>query len=142
TTSTLASGTHSITAKYNGSASFDGSTSAPVNQVVRVATTTTLTSSPNPSTYGQAVTFTATVTSSLGAPPPDGETVSFMKGTTVLGTGALSGGSASFKTSTLPVRTNAIKAVYGGDSNLPGSTSKAVSQVISKATVRPLWLRR
>jgi Bacterial Ig-like domain (group 3)/Abnormal spindle-like microcephaly-assoc'd, ASPM-SPD-2-Hydin/Beta-propeller repeat len=134
TTSTLASGTHSITATYNGSASFDGSTSAPVNQVVRVATTTTLTSSPNPSTYGQAVTFIATVTSSLGAPPPDGETVSFMKGTTVLGTGPLSGGSASFKTSTLPVGTNAIKAVYGGDSNLPGSTSKAVSQVVSKAT--------
>jgi hypothetical protein len=80
------------------------------------------------------VTFTATVTSSLGAPPPDGETVSFMKGTTVLGTGALSGGSASFKTSTLPAGTDAIKAVYGGDSNLPGSTSKAVSQVVSKAT--------
>ena len=58
-------------------------------------TTTTLTSSPNPSTYGQAVTFIATVTSKLGA-PPDGETVSFMKGKTVLGTGTLSGGSASF----------------------------------------------
>ena len=80
------------------------------------ATTTTLSSSPNPSTYGQAVTFTAVVTSSAGA-PPDGETVSFMKGTTVLGTGTLSGGSASFTTSTLPVGTNYIKAVYGGDSN-------------------------
>jgi len=57
-----------------------------------------------------------------------------MKGTTVLGTGPLSGGSASFKTSTLPVGTNAIKAVYGGDANLPGSTSKTVSQVVSKAT--------
>ncbi|MGD0792207.1 MAG: Ig-like domain repeat protein [Terriglobales bacterium] len=134
TTSTLASGTHSITATYNGSTSFDGSTSAPVNQVVRVATTTTLSSSPNPSTYGQAVTFTATVTSTLGTPPPDGETISFMKGTTVLGTGTLSGGSASFTTSTLPVGTNAIKAVYGGDSNFPGSTSKAVSQVVDKAT--------
>jgi hypothetical protein len=49
-------------------------------------TTTTLSSSPNPSTYGQAVAFTATVTSSIGS-PPDGEIVSFMKGTTVLGTG-------------------------------------------------------
>ena len=134
TTNALASGMHSITAVYGGNSNFSGSTSAPVNQVVLVATTTILSSSPNPSSYGQAVTFTATVTSSLGAPPPDGETVSFMKGTTVLGTGALSGGSASFKTSTLPVGTNAIKAVYGGDSNLPGSTSKAVSQVVSKAT--------
>jgi hypothetical protein len=133
TTSTLSSGTHSITAVDGGDSNFSGSTSAPVNQVVRVATTTTLSSSPNPSTYGQAVTFIATVTSSLGAPPPDGETVSFMKGTAVLGTGTLSGGSASFMTSTLSVGTNAIKAVYGGDSNLPASTSKAVSQVVSKA---------
>jgi len=41
-------------------------------------TQTALTSSPNPSTHGQAVTFTAVVTSYLGV-PPDGETVSFMK---------------------------------------------------------------
>ncbi len=134
TTSTLTSGTHSITAVYGGNSNFSGSTSAPVNQVVLVATTTMLSSSLNPSIYGQAVTFTATVTSTMGTPPPDGETVSFMKGTTVLGTGTLSGGSASFTSSTLPVGTNAIKAVYSGDSNLPGSTSKAVSQVVSKAT--------
>ena len=94
------------------------------------ATTTTLTSSPNPSTHGQAVTFTAVVTSGLG-PPPDGEIVTFKKGTTVLGTGTLSGGSASFTTSTLPVGTNYIKAVYGGDSNFAGSTSKAVAQVVN-----------
>jgi hypothetical protein len=96
-------------------------------------TTTTLTSSPNPSTYGQAVTFAAKVTSKLG-PPPDVESVSFMKGTTVLGTGTLSGGSASFTTSALKVGTNAITAVYGGDSNFGGSTSKAVKQVVAKAT--------
>ena len=57
-----------------------------------------------------------------------------MKGTTVLGTGALTSGSASFTTSTLKVGTNAIKAVYAGDPNFAGSTSKAVSQVVSKAT--------
>jgi uncharacterized repeat protein (TIGR03803 family) len=95
--------------------------------------TTTLTPSPNPSTYGEAVTFTAVVTSKLGA-PPDGETVSFMKGTTVLATVALSGGSASFTTSTLPVGTNAIKAAYGGDSKFGYSTSNTVKQVVNKAT--------
>src|ERR1019366_1036278 len=57
------------------------------------ATTITLSSSPNPSTYGQTVTFTAAVTSGLGA-PPDGETVTFKKDTRILGTGTLSGGSA------------------------------------------------
>jgi len=94
-------------------------------------TTTTLASSPNPSTSGQAVTFTAAVTSRAGA-PPDGEVVSFIKGKTVLGTGSLSGGSASFTTSKLPAITNKITAVYGGDSNFVGSTSNLVLQVVEK----------
>jgi len=97
-----------------------------------VTTSTTLTSSPNPSTYGQPVTFIAMVTSLLGV-PPDGETVSFMKGKIVLGTGTLNGGSATFTTSTLKVGTTSIKAVYGGDSNFEGSTSNAVKQVVEKA---------
>ena len=100
---------------------------------VRPTPTITLSSSLNPSTYGQAVTFTATLTSGLGA-PPDGETVTFLKGLKVLGTGLLSGGSASVTTSTLPVGTPSIKAVYGGDSNFLGSTSKVLKQVVNKAT--------
>ena len=97
------------------------------------ATTTTLSSSPNPSFYGQAATLTATVTSSAGA-PPDGESIAFMKGTTLLGTGTLSEGAASISTSTLAVGSNTITAVYGGDSNFAGSTSKPVKQVVDKAT--------
>jgi predicted membrane protein len=93
---------------------------------------TTLTSSPNPSSFGQAVTFTATVTSKAGT-PPNGETVSFMYGSTLLGTGMLTGGSASFTTSTLPVGKDVITAVYSNDSSLLGSTSKAVKQVVKKA---------
>jgi Bacterial Ig-like domain (group 3)/Beta-propeller repeat len=109
-----------------------GGPDAFVVKIAMLATpTTTLSSSPNPSTYGQTVTFNAAVTSSAGA-PPDGETVSFMKGKTVLGTGTLSGGSASFSTSTLKVGTSSVKAVYGGDSNFSGSTSKTVRQVVIK----------
>lgn len=98
---------------------------------VRAATATTLTSSPNPSTYGEAVTFTAVVTSSAGA-PPDGETITFMVGKTVLGTGALSSGRASFATSTLKVGSTKVKAVYGGESKFLGSTSNTVKQVVKK----------
>jgi hypothetical protein len=97
--------------------------------IVAEATTTTLTSSPNPSTDGDAVTFTANVTSKAGA-PPDGETVSFVNGKTVLGTGSLSGGSAVFITSTLKVGTTPVTAVYGGDSDLSGSKSTPVKQVV------------
>jgi uncharacterized repeat protein (TIGR03803 family) len=97
------------------------------------ATKTTLTSSPNPSTHGQAVTFTAAVSSSKGA-PPNGESVSFMQGTTVIGTGTLSSGAAVFMTSTLAVGTHSITAVYRGDSTFATSTSKPVKQVVNKAT--------
>ena len=62
----LASGAHAITAVYAGDANYQLSTSHLVNQVVnRNATTTTLTSGLNPSTFGQTVTFTAKVTSSV-----------------------------------------------------------------------------
>jgi hypothetical protein len=97
---------------------------------MRIVTTTTLTSSPNPSTQGQLVTFTAVVGSGSGT-PPDGETVSFVKGKTVLGTGTLSGGTATFITSSLPAGTNLIQAVYGGDPNFTDSKSKQVKQVVN-----------
>ena len=98
--------------------------------IIGAKTTTTLTSSPNPSTYGQQVTFTAVVTSADGAAPPDGETVAFMKGKTQLGTGTLSDGSATFTTSTLLVGTTTVTAVYSGDSVYDGSKSKPVKQVV------------
>jgi hypothetical protein len=97
-----------------------------------IATTTALTSSPNPSTSGEPVTFTALVSFGAGA-PPNGETISFMKGATVLGTGTLSGGSASFTTSTLSVGTTSVKAVYAGDAYFKGSKSNVVKQVVDKA---------
>ena len=133
TTSKLPPGSNSITAVYEGDSKNNGSASAPVNQLVLAVTTTTLTSSPNPSAYGQAVVFTAMVTSSIGT-PPDGDTVTFKQGTTVLGTGMLSGGTATLSYSTLGLGTKAVTAVYAGDSNFVTSTSKAVSQVISKAS--------
>jgi hypothetical protein len=97
--------------------------------IVGEETTTTLTSSPNPSADHEAVTFTADVSSSGGA-PPDGETVKFMKGKTELGTGSLSGGSAVFITSTLKVGTTPVTAVYGGDTIFSGSKSTPVQQVV------------
>jgi hypothetical protein len=76
------------------------------------------------------VTFTANVSSSAG-PPPDGETVSFNQGKKVLGTGTLSGGTASFTTSALKAGTHAVTAVYAGDTNFETSKSKVVKQVVN-----------
>jgi len=90
-------------------------------------TTTVIASSPNPSTLGETVTFTAVVTPA----PPDGETVTF-KVSKVLGTASLNGGTAVFTTSTLPVGAPHVKAVYGGDKLFEGSTSKGVKQVVQR----------
>jgi hypothetical protein len=95
------------------------------------AAKTTLTSSLNPSTSGEPVTFTAVITSKDSDTPPDGETVSFMQGKTLLGTGSLNGGSASFTTSTLKAGNHSIIAVYGGDSHFNGSKSRALKQVVN-----------
>jgi Big-like domain-containing protein len=131
TTATLPTGTHSITASYSGDATFAGSTSAAITQIVnRASTTTALTSSLNPSTFGQPVTFTATVSPSLG---PTGS-VQFFDGATSLGTVALSGGSASLTTATLSAGTHSITASYGGNTNFAGSTSPAVAQSVAQVT--------
>jgi hypothetical protein len=132
-TSLLPAGSDAITAAYGGDSNFNASTSAPLNQVVLAVTELSLASSPSPSAYGQPVTFSATVTSSIG-PPPDGETVTFEKGSKVLGGGTLSSGLATFLYSTLSVGTDSIKAVYSGDTNFAGSKSPSLSQRVTAAS--------
>jgi hypothetical protein len=133
TTSFTTAGTDSISAKYSGDANNAGSTSPTLSQVIINATTTALASSLNPSVVGQAVTFTATVSSTSGA-PPNGETVTFYNGSAVLGTAALSGGIASLTTSSLPVGTFTITASYAGDANFAASTSPGLRQVVNSTT--------
>ncbi len=133
-TTYTASGSHSITAAYSGDANNQASTSSALTQVVRklpALTVTTLTSSLNPSLVGQSVTFTAGVTSNYG-PVPDGETITFERGSVVLGTGTLSGGVATFTTATLASGNASVKAIYSGDATFVASTSKVVTQVINK----------
>jgi hypothetical protein len=133
-TSALSVGTHPITVTYAGDANFNGNTSNQVNQVVnKAATTTTLVSSVNPSSFGQSVTFTATVTASApGAGTPTG-TVTFTDGATTLGTGTLAGGVATFATANLSVGTHSIVGTYGGDSSFLGASSAPLSQTVTKA---------
>ncbi len=131
TTSALTLGTHPITAVYSGDVNNATSTSAVVNQVVNPlpagSTTTGLSSSVNPSAFGQSVTFTAAVT---GASPTG--TVQFFDGAGALGPGAVNGsGVATLSTSALAVGTHSITAVYVGDANNTGSTSPVVVQTVN-----------
>jgi hypothetical protein len=101
-------------------------------------TTTALVSSPNPSNYGQAVAFAATVTPQFefGKSTPTGS-VSFFDGATSLGNSPLnSAGVATLSISSLAVGTHSVTATYGGDSNFASSTSSALSQVVQGAIVQ------
>lgn len=133
-TSDLAVGTHPITAVYVGSASFAASTSAAIDQVVEsnplLATSTSLTSSTNPSTVGQTVTFTATV--AAGESTPTG-TVQLLDGATSLGSKPLVGGTAAFDVTGLGVGDHQLTAVYSGDDTHATSTSSVLTQQVGAA---------
>jgi hypothetical protein len=130
---TLAVGTHTITARYSGDGNYSADTSAAVTVTVNQAVSTTaVTSSVNPSLAGQSVTLSAKVTSN--GPTPTGN-VTFTSGSTTLATVALSGGSAAYTTTSFTkVGTLAITGSYSGDANTQAS-SATLSQVITGPTL-------
>jgi hypothetical protein len=98
-----------------------------LNDSVPAKTTTAITSSPNPSLVNESVTFTATVTSGV----PDGSTITFLHGKTVLGTGTTTHGVASLTTSFSKANTYSIKASYAGDA-FHKASSGVVKQVVNR----------
>jgi hypothetical protein len=98
--------------------------------IAPAGTATAVASSLNPATLGQAVTFTATVSSSGGTPTG---TVVFKDGTAILGSQAPVAGSASLTTATLAVGAHLITAVYDGAANFAGSTSAVLTQSVGYA---------
>jgi hypothetical protein len=128
TTATLAAATHTITASYGGDTSNAASVSSVVSVVVSppTATTTTLSSSSASVVVGASVTLTATVTGTSGTPSPTGM-VTFMDGTTALGTGAVNGsGVATYTTTALATGSHTLTASYGGDTSNAASNSSSV----------------
>jgi len=97
---------------------------------------TDLTSSPNPSGFGQTVTFTATVRSASFEVTPTGS-VTFFDGITNIGSGSLNSNAvATLNTSTLSVGTHSITATYNGDSNYVPSTSSPLAQQVQGPIVQ------
>ena len=98
----------------------------------KTLTSTSISSFANPSTFGQSVTFVATVTGTGGVPTG---TVSFSDGGIEFGSGTLDGtGKATLGTSSLSVATHTIRAGYQGNSTFAVSTSAALTQTVNPAS--------
>ena len=132
TTASLALGTHSITASYPGDTNNSPSTSNAISQLVKNGTTVLLQSSQNPSSAQSLVTLTATAVGVTGTPTG---TMTFLDGTTTLGTATLDGsGVATFNISSLSVGTHKLTASYGGDASSLANVSLQLSQIVSKSS--------
>jgi hypothetical protein len=138
----LAVGDYDYVAAYSGDGSFLTSTSSPVyTQSVRKASVTTLVSAhPNPSTYGDLVTFTAEVTAvSPGSGVPSGS-VDFKMGDVILDSEELDeDGIATFATTALGAGVDNIVAVYSGSGSFLNSTSDSYAQTVNKADQTITW---
>ncbi len=138
-------GSYTIAAQYTGDTDF--AATLPAAETTSTLTVnpsgsqTSLQSSKNPSNYGDSVTFTASVSptsSTPGLATPTGQ-VEFFDGSTLLDTETLSGGTASYTTSSLLVGANQqIEAKYLGDSNYNPS-SLTIPQTVNTPPQTDIW---
>jgi hypothetical protein len=133
-------GTHSLTAKYNGSANFAADNSLPLAFYVAPVSTTSLTVSATSVTAGTPVTLTAMVLS--GGKPVTAGIVTFCNvaasaclGPVVLGTASLTGNGTAGVKLKLGIGVFSIKAVFAGTSKDLSSTS--ASQTITVKSLHP-----
>ena len=132
----LAPGSHTITATYNLPAGYIVGTVTMPFVVNAGAASVTLTSSSNPSSYGQAVMLTATVRGA-GSLSPTG-TVAFTAGgasvagcaSQVLSAAGAGTSTATCSSNSLPMGTTLISASYSGDVGNTGATSNGLSQLV------------
>jgi CSLREA domain-containing protein len=126
---TVTSGTGTCTVKYDQAGDSNYNSAPQVTESVtaqKAGTSTTVSSSVNPSDFGQNVTFTATVTSGAGTPTGSVQFKDGGSAITCANTGsqtqALSSGIATCQISTLAAGPHTITADYSGDSNFTAST--------------------
>ena len=128
-TTTLAVGTHTITAVYTGNVSYSTSTSAAVQHTVALATPTlTLAGPGTPVNAGTTFAMTATLNSNGVA--PTGILALHNGGATIASLNVAANGTFTFSNISLPAGTYQLTAVYGGDANNAAATSAPFTVVV------------
>jgi len=133
--STLPIGVNALTASYGGDIANAPSSSAAVNVTVQTNTTTTVSSSPTTIPQGLPYVLTAQVArnSNPGGSGYATGTVTFLQGTTTLGSAVLSNGTAQIKlpSAALPQGTLSLTAQYAGDSLDIASASSTLTATVT-----------
>ena len=123
TTSALPSGPQTIRAVYTASPGFQSGSTQFTEDVLAV-TTSALSSSPNPSNFGQSVMFTDVVTNTSGTASPTGSVTFTVTGTAI-----------TFTTSNLVVGGNTVTATWNTPTSGPNELPSGVDTVV--ATYNP-----
>jgi hypothetical protein len=125
----LSIGIHSLTAtEVSSNACKQANPSNKVqHEVNAIATSTTLTTDPNPSAQDEKLTLTATVD-----PADASGTVNFLDGGNPIGSAPVSGGVATLSLTGLSIGVHSLTAVYKGDACHSSSTSNKVNQIIDE----------
>lgn len=135
TNSSLSLGSHNLSTHYDGDSNFlPGKSSVLVLTVIPSNSTTSVTSSTNPTRFGQAVTLTGTVSPVTGYSGTPTGTLTFYADGTSLGSATLdNNGVATLTVSTLAAGNRSITATYSGDATFGSSTSAALTQTVNPA---------
>ena len=130
----LAPGSHNVVATYASDTLFAAS-SGSVVQVIQNGTSTAVTTTSNPASFGQTIFFDAAVTAANGAPGIPTGSVTFKEGATVLATVPLnSAGHAVFSYSAFSIGSHTITADFAGTNGWLASSGQLV-QVVQDAPV-------
>src|SRR5664279_2185951 len=133
----LVAGTFTVTATYNGDATFVGSVGTTTQNVAKAATTTTLVSTPNPSLPQQDVSLTATV-SGAGGTPTGTVTFNYGDGSPNEVVGMFNGTASVPVHKFLVAGTFTVTATYNGDATFVGSVGTTTQNVAKTETATAL----
>jgi hypothetical protein len=132
-TTTLAVGSHAITASYQGDTSYKASVSAPISvTVIQAETAITVSAFPSTAIAGAPVALSAAIAVTQGVATPTG-TVTFTSGGNPIGLQPVAAGSAAISPTFAP-GVQSVLAAYSGDTDSSGSVSVPLSLQVLIAT--------
>jgi len=132
----LAAGSYTLTASFTptDATNYSAANTTTTVTIHQAASTLQLASSVNPVLLLNPTTLTATVSSTAGTPSG---TVTFLDGTTPIGSGSLANGVATLTLATLAVGSHSLSAGYSGATNFSASASSALTQAVIDFTATP-----